>query len=90
MNMNLNLLYDALYVFFTMLEIMLFLYVVISWFPNSGKLRELFVTLLDPIFVPVRYLLKHSVFNTPRADLAPIISFVIILFLQEFFFHLKI
>lgn len=87
--MNLTLLYEALYLFFTVLEIMLFLYVVISWFPNSGKLREMFITLLDPIFVPVRFLLRHSIFNTPRADLAPIISFVIILFLQEFFFRLN-
>lgn len=87
--MSLNLLYEALYLFFTVLEIMLFLYVVISWFPNSRKLREMFITLLDPIFEPVRFLLRHSIFNTPRADLAPIISFVIILFLQEFFFRLN-
>lgn len=83
--MNLNLLYDALYVFFTVLEIILFLYVTASWFPNGRKIRDMLSTALDPIFVPVRYLLKHSIFNTPRADLAPIISFVIILFLQELF-----
>ncbi len=83
--MNLNLLYDALYVFFTVLEIILFLYVIASWFPNGKDIKEMLSTVLDPILVPVRYLLKHSIFNTPRADLAPIISFVIILFLQELF-----
>lgn len=83
-----NLLYDVLYVFFTVLEIFLFVYVILSWIPNSRKLREMFATLLDPIFVPVRFLLKHSIFNTPRADLAPIISFVIIVFLQGFFYTL--
>lgn len=83
--MNMKLLNDALYVFFTVLEIILFLYVTASWFPNGRKIREMLATVLEPIFVPVRYLLKHSIFNTPRADLAPILSFVIILFFQELF-----
>lgn len=84
-----HLLLNALYVFFIVLEIILFLYVIISWFPINNFIRNLLTILIEPILTPVRFLLKHSIFNTPTADLSPIISFVIILFLQEFFYILK-
>ncbi len=84
-----HLLFSALYVFFIVLEIILFLYVIISWFPINNFIRNLLTVLIEPILTPVRFLLKHSIFNTPTADLSPIISFVIILFLQEFFYILK-
>lgn len=84
-----HLLFNALYVFFIVLEIILFLYVIISWFPINNFIKNILTILIEPILTPVRYLLKHSIFNTPTADLSPIISFVIILFLQEFFYILK-
>lgn len=84
-----HLLFNALYVFFIVLEMILFLYVITSWFPINHNIKSFLVVLIEPILVPVRYLLKHSIFNTPAADLSPIISFVIILFLQEFFYVLK-
>jgi uncharacterized protein YggT (Ycf19 family) len=84
-----HLLYNTLYVFFIVLEMILFLYVITSWFPISHSIKGFLAVLIDPVLVPVRYLLKHSIFNTPAADLSPIISFVIILFLQEFFYILK-
>lgn len=84
-----HLFFNALYVFFIVLEIILFLYVIISWFPINNFIRNLLTILIEPILTPVRFLLKHSIFNTPTADLSPIISFVIILFLQEFFYILK-
>ena len=84
-----NKLYDALYIFFIVLEIFLFLYVIISWLPVNNRFKSIICFLIDPILVPVRYLLKHSIFNTPTADLSPVIGFVVILFLQEFFYVLK-
>lgn len=84
-----HLLFNALYIFFIVLEIILFLYVITSWFPINHFIKNFLTVLIDPILIPVRYLLKHSIFNTPTADLSPIISFVIILFLQEFFYILK-
>ncbi|WMJ88245.1 YggT family protein [Anaerocolumna sp. MB42-C2] len=84
-----NRMYDALYIFFIVLEIVLFLYVITSWFPVNNRFKSIISFLIDPILVPVRYLLKHSIFNTPTADLSPVIGFVVILFLQEFFYVLK-
>ncbi len=84
-----HLIFNTLYVFFIVLEMILFLYVITSWFPINNRIKSILVTLIDPILMPVRYLLKHSIFNTPAADLSPVISFVIILFLQEFFYVLK-
>ncbi len=80
-----NYLYEALYIFFTVLEIILFIYVIASWFPLSNRFKSMLTFVLDPILEPVRYLLRHSIFNTPRADLSPMIGFIVILFLQEFF-----
>jgi YggT family protein len=84
-----HLIFNALYVFFIILEMILFLYVLTSWFPINNNFKSFLAVLIDPILVPVRYLLKHSIFNTPTADLSPVIGFVIILFLQEFFYILK-
>lgn len=85
----LSLIYNVLYVFFVILEIILFLYVLTSWFQFHKGFRELLVTLTEPVLNPIRHLLKHSIFNSPTADLAPLISFMVILFLQDFFYTLK-
>lgn len=85
---NLNLIYNVFYVFFIVLEIILFIYVISSWFPTPKKFKSLLNVLIDPILSPIRFLLKHSIFNTPTADLSPIIGFVVILFLQKFFYVL--
>lgn len=84
----LSLLYHALYIFFIVLEIILFLYVITSWFPVNARFKNFLLTLLDPVLIPIRYLLKHSIFNTPTADLSVIIGFIVILYLQEFFYAL--
>lgn len=80
-----SLIYNAFYVFFVVLEIILFLYILTSWFRISGKVKNILFTLIEPVLTPVRYLLKHSIFNSPAADLSPIISFIIIVFLQQLF-----
>ncbi|MFV0342026.1 MAG: YggT family protein [Anaerocolumna sp.] len=76
---------NAFYVFFVVLEIILFLYILTSWFRMNGKIKNILFTLIEPVLTPVRYMLKHSIFNSPTADLSPIISFIIIVFLQDFF-----
>lgn len=84
-----NLLYNALYVFFIVLEMILFVYIIASWFPISKRVKDLLDTLLNPILEPIHFLLKHSIFNTPTADISPIIGLVIISFFQQFFYALK-
>lgn len=88
--MDSKIVYEACSIFLSMLEYMYFFYFLLSWIPRASKLRELIYGLLEPLFSPIRYLLKHSIFNTPRADLAPLISFVIIIFLKEFINQLRI
>jgi uncharacterized protein YggT (Ycf19 family) len=84
-----SLIYNALYVFFVVLEMILFLYILTSWFPIGNRIKNMLIVLLDPILVPVRFLLKHSIFNTTAADLSPIIGLLIISFFQQFFYVLK-
>jgi YggT family protein len=84
-----SLIFNAFYVFFVVLEIILFLYIFTSWLRISGKIKNILLILIEPVLTPVRYLLKHSIFNSPAADLSPIISFIIIVFLQNFFSKLR-
>lgn len=84
-----SLIFNSLYVFFLVLEIILFIYIISTWFPLSPKVREFFTTLLGPILEPIRYLLEHSIFKTRTIDLSPIIAFVILSYLQQLFLHLK-
>ena len=82
-----NLIVNSLYVFFIVLEIILFAYFMMSWFPFNTKLKEFLITLLDPILTPIRFLLKHSIFNTKVTDLAPMIALIVILFFQSIFYR---
>lgn len=84
------LIFNSLYVFFIVLEIVLFTYFITTWFPINSRFKGLLVTLLDPILIPIRYLMKHSIFNTKVADISPMIALVVILFLQSFFYYLKV
>lgn len=80
-----NLLMEAFYIFFTVLEAILFLYIIASWFPISSRLRGMFAFVLDPILEPVRFLLRRSIFGTSRVDISPMIGLVVIIYLQEIF-----
>ena len=82
-----NVIVNSLYVFFIVLEIILFAYFMMSWFPFNTKLKEFLITLLDPILTPIRFLLKHSIFNTKVIDLAPMIALIVILFFQSIFYR---
>ncbi|WP_455717106.1 YggT family protein [Anaerosporobacter sp.] len=85
-----NLIVNSLYVFFIVLEIILFTYFMMSWFPFNAKFKEFLITLIEPLLTPIRFLLKHSIFNTKVIDLSPMIALVVILFLQTIFYNLKI
>ena len=78
--------YQTLYLFFVVLEFILMTYVLLSWLPLGAKVREFMHRLTAPILDPIRYLLKHSVFYSQVADLSPIVGFIIVSFLQQFFY----
>lgn len=77
--------YTTFYVFFIVLQIILLLYMLSSWFTGGERIKSLLSLLIEPVLTPVRFILKYSIFNNPAADLSPLIGFVIILFLQDFF-----
>lgn len=80
--------YSTFYMFFVVLQIILLLYMVSSWFNGGEKFKNLLSLLIEPIITPVRFLLKYSIFGNPAADLSPLISFVLIMFLQDLFIRL--
>lgn len=80
--------YSTFYMFFVVLQVILLLFMVSSWFNGGEKFKNLLSLLIEPILTPVRFLLKYSIFGNPAADLSPLISFVLIMFLQDFFVKL--
>lgn len=81
--------FNALYAFFIFLELMIYLYIFASWIPISKHFKEKLDEFMDPLLEPIRYLLKKSIFNTPRIDLSPVIGLAILSYLQELFLQLK-
>lgn len=82
------LLFRALYLFFGVVQCILMIYILCRWLPISQKVRSILVTLVIPILVPVRLLLRHSVYYTRQVDLAPLVALALIFFLQDLFYAL--
>lgn len=80
-----HIIYTTFYIFFIILQMILLLYMLLSWFTGGDSFKNLLSLLIEPVLTPVRFMLKYSIFNNPAADLSPLIGFVIILFLQDFF-----
>lgn len=86
--MQAALLVYAFYVFFIVVEIILMVYVISTWIPIPVRFHSLLVSLIMPVLLPIRLLLRHSVFYTRNVDLSPIIALAIVTFLQNFFYSL--
>jgi YggT family protein len=80
-----HIIYTTFYIFFIILQLILLLYMFLSWFAGADSFKNLLSLLMEPVLTPVRFMLKYSIFHNPAADLSPLIGFVIILFLQDFF-----
>lgn len=80
--------YNVFYIFFLILEVILFAYIIVSFFPQSNRFRKHIIEIANPLIEPVRYLLSHSVFQSNVMDFSPVISYIIINFLQGFFYAL--
>lgn len=81
---------NVFYVFFLVLEVILFLYIFLSWIPSAGKIRGLFYSFLEPLFTPIRFTLRHSVFQTVHADMTPMIALLVISFGESLFYTLRL
>lgn len=85
--MTLLLIYQSLHTFFVFLELLLFLYFISAWLPLGISIKTNLYQLVNPLLLPVRFMLRKSIFQA-QIDLAPIITFLMILFLQRFFYNL--
>lgn len=81
--MNNILIYRTFYTFFNVIEIILFIYIISSWFPIPNGIKKVLLALINPILDPIRFLLRRSIFNTPVSDFSPILGIVILSYLQN-------
>lgn len=79
--------YQSLYLFFVVLECMMFAYVTVSWMFEKSIIRKFLEELIVPLTIPIKYLLKLSIFQS-RMDFSFIILYIIVFFLQTFFYNL--
>lgn len=47
-------------------------------------LRRIVETIVEPLLRPIRFLLKHSVFQSGGTDSSPIIAFIVLSYLGQF------
>lgn len=76
----------CLQIFFLVLDCIVLLYLLRSLllrFPFGKQLLQLVITLLLPIWVPMQYLLRHSILHTMRFDLSPYILLLLLTYLQR-------
>ncbi len=79
----------SLYLFFVVLEMLLFAYIITRWIRLTPKIMDILLTLVSPILEPIRYLLQHSIFQVRGYDISPILGFIVVSYLQQFFFNLQ-
>lgn len=72
----------SLTIFIICLEIMLFFYMFISILPMRG-IRNFIDTVLDPVLRPIRFLMKHSIFQSGSSDASPIVAFVVLSYFMQ-------
>ena len=71
--------------FFMVLDIIVLLYLfrsILIMLPFSKYLIEFIVTLMLPIWVPMQYILRHSILHTLKFDLSPYILLLVLTYLQ--------
>ncbi len=83
-----KLIYNVFYIFFGVVEVLLLLYLLMSFFPNNNWFRKKITELVNPIIEPTRFLLNYSIFKSNEADFSPLISYIIVNFFQQFFYLL--
>ncbi len=71
--------------FFMVLDIIVLLYLfrsILIMLPFGKYLIEFIVTLMLPIWVPMQYILRHSILHTLKFDLSPYILLLVLTYLQ--------
>ena len=65
-------------IFFIVLEGLVVLFLVQSFFPLSQKVRLFFLMMVSPILFPMQKIMKHSMMNTFSIDLSPYVILIIL------------
>ena len=84
----LSMIFLALYYFFMVLETILLLYILSSWFPGTRVQRMLY-EMLNPVFSFIHLLLRHSIFKSSLGDPSPMLALLLFSWLQNFFYQLS-
>lgn len=79
--------YQSLYLFFVVLEFMMFAYVIASWMFEKSIIHKILKELIVPLMIPIKYFLKLSIFQS-RMDFSFIILYIVIFYMQTFFYNL--
>lgn len=82
------LIYKTFYNFFRVVEIILLIYIVMSFFPQNNWFRKKTAVIANPLLEPIRFLLSDSIFKSNVADFSPLISFIIVDYLQQILYVL--
>ncbi|NLM13179.1 MAG: YggT family protein [Epulopiscium sp.] len=87
-----SILSSALTVFFNLLDMLIFVRVLLSWFPvsRSNPLVALIYQLTEPILGPVRALIQRSVLGGRgmMLDFSPIIALLLLEFIKNILMYL--
>jgi len=82
-----DLLISAVNAFFSVITMMLFIRVILSWFPMAAnnRLMELLYVLTEPILVPIRNLVHRSPLGGPGMiiDFSVLIAFILLRLAQS-------
>ncbi len=79
------LIFHSLYILFFIIELALYMYIFLSWLPNTESMRNLMFRFLEPIFIPLRACLHRSVFSSSVTDLTPLVALIFISFMRALF-----
>ena len=83
-----ELIISAVNMLFNVITIMLFIRVILSWFPMAAnnRLMELLYVLTEPILVPIRTLVHRSPLGGPGMviDFSVLIAFILLRLAQGF------
>lgn len=85
-----DLLLRAIYYSLSVLQMILFLRVILSWFrlPSDNKLIVILNNLTEPLLSPIRLIVEKSIFGGRKGgmllDISPLIAFIFLQFMQTY------
>ncbi len=77
----------ALFYLFEIIELLIFIRCIISWFPlGNNKFIEFIYSVTEPILAPVRNLLGKYMTGSMYVDFSPIVVYLILIVIRRLIF----